>query len=169
MPAIRSSRARFAGRLDSGISLHRDGTGDWLKAKYRLVKQLDEWGCGVACAASVLGTSYKKAKEALIEIKGDEIDSKPCGLSLRALSKLSPSHRAVYGSAQDFSRWPIGTIAFLSEKSGRYAGSGHYILKTPHGWMDPWANSGNLPRQVKFRAKIPSNTIVQAALIPRAV
>ena len=137
-------------------------------AKYRLVKQLDEWGCGIACAASLLGISYKKAKEALIEIKGNEIDSKPCGLSLRALSKLIPSHQAVYAGVQDISRWPIGTIVFLSEESGRYAGSGHYILKTPNGWMDPWANSESLPRQAKFRAKLPSNTIVQAALIPRA-
>lgn len=137
-------------------------------AKYRVVKQLDEWGCGVACAASLLGISYKKAKDALIEIKGNEIDSKPCGLSLRALSKLIPSHRPVYGGAQDFSRWPIGTIAFLSEETGRYAGSGHYILKTPDGWMDPWANSENLPRQAKLRTRIPNNTTVQAALIPRA-
>ncbi len=38
--------------------------------KYRLVKQLDEWGCGVACVASLLGISYKKAKDALVEIKG---------------------------------------------------------------------------------------------------
>jgi hypothetical protein len=136
--------------------------------KYRLVKQLDNWGCGVACAASLLGISYKKAREALIEIKGNDIDSKPCGLSLRALSKLIPSHKAVYKGVQDINRWPIGTIAFLSEDSGRYAGSGHYVLKAPNGWMDPWANSEKLPRQPKFRAKLPINTTIQAALIPRA-
>ena len=137
-------------------------------AKYRLVKQLDEWGCGVACVASLLGISYKKAKVALIDIKGNEIDGKPCGLSLRALSKLIPNHIAIYKSVGDINRWPIGAIVFLSAKSGRYAGSGHYILKTPAGWMDPWANSENLPRQAKFRARLPGNTTIQAALIPRA-
>ncbi len=136
-------------------------------AKYRLVKQLDEWGCGVACVASLLGISYKKAKDSLVEIKGNEIDGKPYGLSLRALSKLIPSHIAIYKGVDDINRWPIGTIVFLSEESGQYAGSGHYILKTPTGWMDPWANSGNLPRQAKFRTRIPGNTTIQAALIPR--
>lgn len=136
--------------------------------KYRLVRQLDEWGCGVACAASLLGISYKKAKEALIEIKGNDIDGKPCGLSLRALSKLITSHKAIYGGTQDIIRWPIGTIAFLSEESGRYQGSGHYILKTPDGWMDPWANPETWPSQAKFRARLPANTTIQAALVPRA-
>ena len=137
-------------------------------AKYRLVKQRDEWGCGVACAASLLGISYKKAKDTLVEIKGNEIDGKPYGLSLRALSKLIPSHIAIYKGVGNINHWPIGAIVFLSEESGRYAGSGHYILKTPAGWMDPWANSENLPRQAKFRARLPRNTTIQAALIPRA-
>lgn len=130
--------------------------------KYRLVKQLDEWGCGVACVASLRGISYKKAKEELTVIKGKDIDVDPYGLSPRALSKAVPTHKAIYKKASGIKRWPVGTLVFLSEKSGRYEGSGHYILKTPNGWMDPLANSD----EAKFRARLPSNTSVQAALIP---
>ena len=134
--------------------------------KFRLVRQLDEWGCGVACVASLLGISYKKAKAALVDIKGREIDSRPYGLSLRALSRLVPTHTKMYREARDLSHCPVGTIAFLSEESGRYAGSGHYILKTHLGWMDPWSNSGKLPRVAKYRSRIPTSTRIQAALVP---
>lgn len=134
--------------------------------KYRRVAQRDRWGCGVACVASLLGVSYDKAKADLVAIKGKDIDSRPYGLSLRALAKAVPGHRATYEQAQSVSRWPVGTVVFLSEVSGRYKGSGHYLLKTPEGWMDPMFNGDEEKAKAGFRARLPRGTAIQAALVP---
>lgn len=136
--------------------------------KYRHIQQLDEWGCGVACAASLLGISYAAAKSLLVSIKGKPIDSRPYGLSLRALSKAIPTHKAHFNIAEKANRWPVGTIVFLSEETGRYAGSGHYLLRTPQGWMDPLANSQWHVREPQFRKRLPAITSVHAALVPGA-
>ena len=135
--------------------------------KYRHVRQLDDWGCGVACAASLLGISYKEARDSLASIKGKGVDCWPKGLSPRMLAKLISSHKATYKQSRRVNFWPIGTIVFLSEEEGRYEGSGHYMLKARDGWMDPLATTKEQPKGARFRARLPSNTKVQAALVWR--
>jgi predicted double-glycine peptidase len=48
--------------------------------QYDLVSQDDEWGCGAACMASLLGIPYQKAKQLVEEVKGRSINAKPYGL-----------------------------------------------------------------------------------------
>ena len=42
--------------------------------QYGLVVQEEEWGCGAACVASLLGVSYEDAKTLVEEEKGIPID-----------------------------------------------------------------------------------------------
>ena len=136
--------------------------------KYRLVRQLDEWGCGVACLASALRISYKDARTRLEIRKGRGIDAKRCGLWPGQIRDVLRDAGLVYHKISKAERWPVGTIIFLSEITGCYAPYGHYMLKTPDGWMDPWVNMSKLPRYARFRNRLPNNTSVQVALVPDA-
>lgn len=134
--------------------------------KNRLVSQQDEWGCGVACVASLTGLSYKEARRRLQQHKGASIDAEPEGLELEPIIKVLREAGIRMEQTSGLKRWPLGTIAFLSEERGRYKGSGHYLLKTAEGWMDPWSNMDETPRRAGFVDRLPHGTGVQAALVP---
>ena len=140
--------------------------------KHRLVPQEHEWGCGVACIASLLGISYAAAMFQVQTAVGTKIDFASEGLELEPIIAVLQQNGISISVRTDLIRWPIGTIAFLSEHEGAYKGSGHYILKTEDGWMDPYYNaltrkSDERP-EATYRRRLPRNTYVQAALIPLA-
>ena len=115
-----------------------------------------------------MGIPYKKARDDIAKVTGKGVDKIPYGLSLRTLAKIAISHHVLYRRAAHINTWPIGTIVFLSDDSGRYAGAGHYILKVRNGWMDPWATGDSKNRKAKIRPTLPTNTYVKAALVPIA-
>ncbi|WP_184362698.1 cysteine peptidase family C39 domain-containing protein [Xanthomonas euroxanthea] len=138
--------------------------------KHRLVRQQNEWGCGVACTASLLGISYKGAMAEVQIAAAANIDFSLEGLELEIIISVLQQHGLSVSVRTDLKRWPIGTIAFLSEKEGAYKGSGHYILKTKEGWMDPYFNAltrgEKESRKARCRSRLPRNTFVQVALVP---
>jgi ABC-type bacteriocin/lantibiotic exporter with double-glycine peptidase domain len=138
--------------------------------KNRLVAQEDEWGCGVACIASLLGVSYGSAMAMVKTASGANIDFSSEGLELEPIILVLQQHGLSVSVKANLSRWPIGTIAFLSENEGAYKGSGHYILKTEDGWMDPYYNAltrgDEEEREARYRTRLPRSTFVQAALVP---
>ena len=79
--------------------------------KFQPVVQMDEWGCGVACVASLLG------------IEGSE----------------------------------------------PYDG-GHYNLRVPNGWMDPWVNMARPEedREADVVSDYPEGTWFSFALVPKS-
>ena len=133
-------------------------------AKYELVTQEDEWGCGAACVASLLGVSYQEAKQLVENVKGREIDKKPYGLELHhlALALQEKGVKVVADWAPD--GCPDGTIICISGKSP-YDGD-HYMLKTPEGWMDPWHNMPTEPKEAGYRNWLPDETYFLVALVP---
>ncbi|MGD9983742.1 MAG: hypothetical protein AB7S51_06245 [Porticoccaceae bacterium] len=132
----------------------------------RLVSQLDKWGCGVACVASALAISYAEAKRRLVEAKGGGIDEEPSGLELEPILEVLKTSGKSFRKIYTGRNLPIGTIVFLSETVGRYAGFGHYLLKTKDGWMNPWANMLEKKPRAAYQPRLPNNAPVQAALIP---
>nr|WP_158651760.1 cysteine peptidase family C39 domain-containing protein [Marinobacterium profundum] len=139
--------------------------------KNQLVVQEDEWGCGVACVASLLGITYIDAMDRLQEANLHKIDFANEGLELEPIISVLKKAGMRVSIENNLKLWPIGTIAFLNENDGDYKGSGHYLLRTTEGWMDPWYNvlyQNPQPRQAKFRKLLPRNTSVQAALVPEA-
>jgi len=132
----------------------------------RLVSQLDEWGCGVACAASALKISYVEAKRRLIKVKGRDIDEEPFGLELEPILEVLKNGGKAFRTVNNGRNLPIGSIVFLSEELGKYAGSGHYLLKTNDGWMNPWGNFPESKPRAEYQTRLPRNTRVQVALVP---
>lgn len=135
--------------------------------KYRLVKQRSEWACGVACVASALGIPYDQATERLEAYKCERIDALPYGLELEPIIQVMQDAGIVLTVETGSRRWPLGTIVFLSETRGRYKDGGHYLLRSPDGWMDPWVNYPEEPRQSAYRERLPYGTSVQVALVPK--
>ncbi len=127
--------------------------------------QQDEWGCGVACVASLIGVPYDVAKKRLVEYKGRGINQSPKGLELDPIVYvLHDAGIEVLADwfAKDF---PDGTIAYI--KGGAPYECGHYLLKVPGGWMDPWFNMPAEDRVAKIRKGLPKGTKVKVALIPK--
>lgn len=135
--------------------------------KYRLVTQLGEWACGVACVASALGISYRDALRRLENHKGTKVGHPPRGLEPEPIIRVMTDAGLQMIELTEYRQWPLGTIAFLSEDWGKYKGSGHYLLKTDHGWMDSWANFPNKPRRAAYQKRLPYGTALQLALVPK--
>lgn len=134
--------------------------------KNRLVSQQDEWGCGIACVASLTGLSYKEARSRLEARKGNPIDTGTPGLELEPIIDVLRDAGITMVQQVGAKRWPSGTIAFLSEEWGRYRGTGHYLLRTDDGWMDPWANLDEGRPRAGYLDRLPRGTGVQVALVP---
>ena len=139
--------------------------------RYSLVKQEDEWGCGAACVASLLGISYREAKTLVEEQKGIGVDAQDpvkgigYGLELHHLGHaLKAKGINVVEDWRKKENFPDGTIACIRDE-GEYKDY-HYILKTPHGWMDPWHNMGKKPKKAGWRDQYPEGTECVVALVP---
>lgn len=117
-------------------------------------------GCGIACAASLAGLSYREMRDLFTD---GEIKDKTVGFYnsdfVEALEKLGI--KAVGCSAEEWENKILkpGTIVFI--KRSRMYPAGHFLLKTTLGWMDPWktgttiknAKAGyreNLPGQIDW-------------------
>ena len=134
--------------------------------RFELVVQKDEWGCGVACVASLLGISYSEAYGYLRDVKGESINGGKPGLEPHHIALMLKEQSVKVVMDWDESRdFPEGTIVCI-EGSEPYDG-GHYILMTPdRRWMDPWHNMGKKPRSACFRKEYPDGCFFLFALVP---
>jgi len=138
-------------------------------SQYRLVAQLDEWGCGIACIASLLDISYEDAYWLARREKGDSIAGGSPGTELHHIAMiLQEMGIHVFADWQEADDFPAGTILFV-EGPEPYDG-GHYILRTHKGWMDPWANIRNADeaRKAKIIKGYPAGTKFSVALVPKS-
>lgn len=141
--------------------------------KYELVSQEDEWGCGAACVASLLGITYRKAKKLVEEVKEASINEdvpRPGpgpGLELHHIAiALKNEHVKVIADWAP-TEMPFGTIVCLG---GEWPyDREHYILKTPHGWMDPWFDLKQNNMVAQYREDYPEHTEFLVALVPVSV
>lgn len=133
-------------------------------ATYDLVTQDDEWGCGAACVASLLNISYHEAKELVESVKGKSVNESPPGFELHHLALALKKKRFKVVADWSPDGIPDGAIVCISGPPP-YDGD-HYILKTPHGWMDPWYNLDENKRAAKYRKRLPNGTSFLVALVP---
>ena len=139
--------------------------------RYSLVKQEDEWGCGAACVASLLGISYREAKKLVEKKKGIGVDAEDpdkgigYGLELHHLvHALKDEGINVVEDELEQKNFANGTIVCIRDE-GKYKDD-HYMLKTPHGWMGPWHNMGEKPKIAGWRDQYPEGTEFLVALVP---
>ncbi len=133
--------------------------------QYDLVSQEDEWGCGAACVASLLGMTYQEAKYLVEDIKGRSVNAKPHGLELHHIAlALQAEGVKVIADWDSAVHHPDGSIICIGGES-RYKYE-HYILKTPNGWMDPWFDLKKNKMVAKYRDDYPKGADFLVALIP---
>ena len=133
--------------------------------QYDLVSQEDEWGCGAACVASLLGITYREAKKLVEDIKGRSVNARPRGLELHHIAlALQDEGVKVIADWDPAAHHPNGSIVCIGGESlYKYE---HYILKTPHGWMDPWYNLDPENKVARYRQGYPAESEFLVALIP---
>lgn len=130
---------------------------------YELVEQQDDWGCGAACIASLLGIGYSEAKQLVEAVKGKAVGAPPRGLELWHIA-IALRQRGVRVVADwDPPNIPNGSIVCIWGQ-GRYKDC-HYMLRTPKGWMDPWYNLRK-QRQARYRKDYPRGAAFFSALVP---
>ena len=132
--------------------------------KYELVSQEDKWGCGTACVASLLGVSYQEARELVEKVKGRSINSKPYGLQLDDIALALKEKKIKVIADWDPTEMPNGTIACITGEHPY--DRDHYLLRTPHGWMDPWYDLEKNNMVAEYRERYPDDTDFLVALIP---
>lgn len=139
----------------------------------RPVAQEDEWGCGVACVASILGWSYGRAKDLLEIYKGGKIDQKTQegkGLLLHHIAlALQKQNYHVVADWDEPERYKPGTIVLVGVEDGP-VDQEHYIVRTAdRRWMDPWINypKRNV-REAGLRDDFPPGKTFFVALVPKA-
>ncbi len=122
----------------------------------KAIVQDTPWGCAVACVASRLGISYKKAL-CLFRPELEATKGYYCRDVCRALAKRGKKYcycRCKPRMQKELNK--LGTIVFIA-KSKKYP-EGHYLLKTRNGWMNPWINLPKItPARAGFQKKLPGN------------
>ncbi len=130
------------------------------------IAQEDGYGCGIACAASIVGMSYENTKQLFSNAK----QAKDFGFLCKdivdafAKKKLSYEYRYIKPKLKKAIYKP-GTIVFIA-RSKKYP-AGHYLARDKKkGWMDPWINFPSDLKDSKagFRRRLPGRPIY--AILP---
>lgn len=127
----------------------------------RAVSQEHPMGCAVACVASLCNIEYAEALQLFQHPENAWTRGFYCEEVVTALSK--------FGLKCGFEKFElikhfktvhqVGTIVFVG-MNPKYP-MGHFLLRTQHGWMNPWINfpqmipvesafEKNLPGQISF-------------------
>ena len=119
------------------------------------IAQGQGWGCAVACVASVLNISYKKAL--LLFDKPHQAWGRGfyCPQTCKALKKAGKEyHWAKISSKNKALIKRIGIIVFTREDKKDHLG--HYVVKTKKGWMNSWVNFPCItPAKAGYCKKLP--------------
>ncbi len=89
----------------------------------KLVKQLGDMGCGVACVASICNVNYRKARLTLLKNIDIEHRGVYCPDIVKALAKCEKIYS--WRKAKKGERFVNGSIVFV--KSSKYP-VGHYLV-----------------------------------------
>lgn len=123
------------------------------------IKQEDPFGCGVACVAFVVNSSYKDCLELFEKGKKKALEQ---GFVCREIIEALRSKNLIYeyryiktGLRKKIYR--RNTIVFI-KRSKRYS-IGHYLVRVNSKWMDPWINFPNERIKAGFRKRLPGKPI----------
>jgi hypothetical protein len=137
------------------------------------IAQQDTTGCGIACIAYIVGSTYDE----IIKMSGKSnkflrYQGLYCKELVGILSKFNKNYVCRYfkNKLKDELN-QFGTIVLI-RRSKDYP-LGHYLVKTDSGWMDPWINAldkNNLIARSGFRKTLPGKPmyIITPSLITSA-
>ena len=120
------------------------------------VVQEHPMGCAVACVASLCGISYKSALRRFKKPEHAWGRGYYCREICAALGKENFMYayfpKSVF--AKRGVRIPVGTIVFIARSKKHVYG--HFLLKTPRGWMNSWVNEPVMtPVKAAFERRLP--------------
>ena len=114
--------------------------------------------CGLACVAYLANTPYSEVAKGEPPIKLSQIGYY-CPELTAKLKKLGLNYawKKLPENERD-SNFSVGDIVFIEPSSSYWYG--HFLVKSPQGWMDPWINLDysrlNLANAASgFREKLP--------------
>ena len=107
-------------------------------ANMKPVTQLDEFGCGAACVAFLLGISYEGAVTKLGK-KAAQTKGYGCQKICRALSTPFRKYRFKKFTPELKELLDQDDVIVFIKRSASYL-AGHYLCRTDGQWMDPWIN-----------------------------
>ncbi len=112
-------------------------------------------GCAVACVAMRSGLSYRDAIALFQKKESAWTRGYYCREVVEALKRAGFLY--TYAKYDSKKHAPLtnreGTIVFIG--AGKRYPSGHYLLKTAQGWMNPWANFPEMaPPKAAFEQKL---------------
>jgi hypothetical protein len=121
-----------------------------------LVTQEHSMGCAVACVASICGLTYQSALQLFDQSHLAWTRGYYCPEIVHALKKANFNYAFKELDTEDFSNELVssGAIVFVAPNF-KYP-SGHFLLKTEMGWMNPWSNFPDMnPPKSKYEKNLP--------------
>lgn len=121
----------------------------------KLIAQLNPYGCGVACVASILGVSYAEALRFFQRPRQAGTRGYYCREVVEALKKGGRNYSYNYLTKKKLFLLKTSRIVIFLRKSKKYP-AGHYLTKGNNGkWMDPWINFPEMPSKSGRRSRLP--------------
>lgn len=128
------------------------------------VIQEDEYGCGVACVANILGKTYKETLPLFESPQNASWRGYFCKDLVYALASAQKNYKYFY--VKTYKRNHIykdETIVFI--KRSKMHPAGHYLLRKGAVWVDPWINFPKYPRMAGERKRLPGIPIYAIQLM----
>lgn len=124
----------------------------------KLIAQKSPMGCAVAATASFLGLDYDST---LKLFENGKVRHAVYGFFVYDIVKALKKENIIAKSFNIKKRemkFKLGDIVFSKNESDDPFG--HYLLKTPKGWMDSWINFPSItPARAGYRKKLPGKAL----------
>mgnify|MGYP003112693331 FL=1 len=132
----------------------------------RLVTQLGEWACGVACAVSALSISYSDALRQLEKYKGAKVRDRPRGLELDPIIRVMTDLTVPWEQqSQHVSAGLVKWLQYLGEYQAQpHLKSASYVRSTARKKGELRAQIDQLKRDAVGRPSDPEADANQARL-----
>lgn len=119
------------------------------------ITQEEPMGCGIACVAMALNKSYQQTKKLFNNPEYASTRGYYCRELIKVLNKKGKNY--AFSKVNEKNKTMLNTqaiIVFIG-RSRKYL-SGHYLIKTKKGWMNPWINFPNIfPAKSGFQKELP--------------
>lgn len=121
------------------------------------VVQEDEFGCGVACVANILGVSYQEALNLFYNGRAKAIkEGFLCRNIVSALGNLEYQYRYIKPKLKG-EIYQNKNIVFI-KRCKKYP-QGHFLSRLNNKWVDSWLNLPDIDRKAGFRKRLPGKPI----------
>lgn len=120
----------------------------------RLVRQEEDFGCGIACIAYICEIDYNEAQQSMLHPDKAQTVGYRCKALCDALNRICEEKkvekiwRTKYVGRTRNPNIPDDSIVYIN-KNNKYK-YGHYMVKTKYGYMNPFANLDKVNGDSRF-------------------